>query len=96
MSDTIEVDPGAIDTMATQIALALEGMQTELDTLDSVLQTLGQQWSGEASDAYQTAQGQWLGSMEALRAWGERAVQALHAVSSEYTRAESAVIARCT
>ncbi|PFA94494.1 hypothetical protein CN383_26585, partial [Priestia megaterium] len=49
MSDTIEVDPGAIDTMATHIALALEGMQTELDTLDSVLQTLRQQWSGEAS-----------------------------------------------
>ncbi|WP_159501860.1 WXG100 family type VII secretion target [Microbacterium sp. 18062] len=95
MADAIEADPDALTALADELTDALAGMDQELGDLSAALSLLSGQWSGDASDAYQRAQTDWLTSMDSLREWGAAAVALLHSVASRYTATESAVIARC-
>lgn len=58
MSD-LKVDFGALSTASADISTGANKIQSQLDQMDSSLQPLRADWSGSASEAYQSAKSQW-------------------------------------
>jgi WXG100 family type VII secretion target len=58
MSD-LKVDFGALSAASADINSGANQIQSQLDQMDSALQPLRADWTGSASEAYQSAKAQW-------------------------------------
>ncbi|GHT81577.1 hypothetical protein FACS1894125_2580 [Actinomycetota bacterium] len=69
MSDigSFSVQPGQVDSLASEIANGANNIQSELDQLDSKVKSLIEQWDGEAKENYHVAQTQWQKTVTELR-----------------------------
>jgi WXG100 family type VII secretion target len=55
----LKVDFGALSGASADITSGANQLQSQLDQMDSALQPLRADWTGSASEAYQTAKTQW-------------------------------------
>lgn len=55
----LKVDFGALSGASSDIGAGANKIQSQLDQMDSALQPLRADWTGSASEAYQTAKSQW-------------------------------------
>lgn len=95
MADVIEADPESMRTVIDELATAADGIDGELAALDQTLNALMGAWSGDAANAYQTAQVDWNSSMGDMRTLLNSVISVLSSVTSRYEETESAVIRDC-
>ena len=86
---TINVNFESIAGLASSLASASEGMQQTLDQLESNLDPLGTQFTGEAAEAYQLAKAKWTGQMTQMTAFLGSISNAAASAGKAYTAAES-------
>jgi early secretory antigenic target protein ESAT-6 len=55
----LKVDFAALSGASADISTGANQIQSQLDQMDSALQPLRADWTGSASEAYQTAKTQW-------------------------------------
>jgi early secretory antigenic target protein ESAT-6 len=96
MTDVIEADPDQMLDLVAALQSAVTAMGDELDQLDGELSDLMDEWSGDAADAYLSAQQGWNGSMAELRGWLSRCATTLAVSATRYSDTEAAVIERCS
>lgn len=90
----MNIDFGALDTTAGDITGAASGIQGRLDQLDSDLAPLRADWTGSASDAYQTAKAQWTAAMTDIHALLAQVPGMVSQSNSDYQTAEGANASR--
>jgi WXG100 family type VII secretion target len=96
VADSIEADPDALQTLVDSLTASVSAIDLQLQGLDGELTWLMGSWSGDAAQAYLTAQTGWNGSLEELRSWLGAMAGVLSGISARYTETESTVIARCS
>lgn len=77
----LKVDFGALSAASADITSGANQIQSQLDQMDGSLQPLRADWTGSASEAYQTAKTQWtqaIGDMKQLLADIGNAVSTSH------------------
>lgn len=92
----LKVDPDELDSAVADIRASVTNVETSLDTLTVDLQSLSAQWTGAASDAFQSAYRSWNGDMSRMAANLRAVADLLHRASVAYTRTEAAVVERCS
>lgn len=92
MSELIDADPEAIRAAVDALSTASTDMDTELGDLTSELDFLMTLWTGEASEAYRTAQAGWLSSMNDIHSTLLTMTNLLSTIATRYEDTESNVI----
>ncbi|MDQ1204771.1 WXG100 family type VII secretion target [Microbacterium sp. SORGH_AS_0862] len=88
MSDSIRFDTDGQRQVAGGISQAVEAIRTILDTLDGQAAALAGQWSGDAQEAYASAQRDWSRQLGVLVSLASDAAGALERASSTYDATE--------
>jgi WXG100 family type VII secretion target len=84
----LKVTFGALDTAAGDIQGSANQIQGRLDQLDSELAPLRADWTGQASEAYQTAKAEWTRAMTDMQALLAQVGSAVTQSNSDYQSAE--------
>ena len=77
-----------IAVLASSLSSASEGMQRTLDQLESNLDPLRTQFTGEAADAYQLAKAKWASQMTQMTAFLGSISNAAASAGKAYTATE--------
>ncbi|MDU0366964.1 WXG100 family type VII secretion target [Microbacterium sp. NPDC089180] len=91
MSPRMSFDPALISETASNLRSAADGIQAHLAQLESEASRLQSAWSGEAMEAYRTAQQKWTAGLRALNGIVADASRAGQASSDRYAAAQSTV-----
>lgn len=84
-------DPVLISETASNLGAAATGIRNHLTQLESEVSRLQGAWSGEAMEAYRTAQTQWTAGLRALNGIVADAARAGQASSERYAAAQSTI-----
>ena len=68
MTETTSIDFGRMDALTASIAQANQNIQGALTRLDDDVRALRSAWTGDASDAYDTAHTEWTATLAELNA----------------------------
>jgi WXG100 family type VII secretion target len=79
----------SLDTAASDISGSASVIQGRLDQLDSDLAPLRADWTGGASEAYQSAKAQWSAAMLDIHALLAQVPGMVHQSNADYQGAES-------
>jgi early secretory antigenic target protein ESAT-6 len=85
----MNINFGALDTAASDVSGAASGIQGRLDQLDSELAPLRADWTGSASEAYQSAKAQWSAAMLDIHALLAQVPGMVNQSNADYQSAES-------
>lgn len=64
----IKLDHGEHARFLVELGASVAAIQHQLELLDTVVESLHIDWSGDAQDAYRSAQSEWTKAMSVLRA----------------------------
>jgi WXG100 family type VII secretion target len=95
MADEIEVDPEAMTDVVDALRGIGGGIQGDLDQRQGTLDLLVNASNGDAANAYQHAQGEWMTSMTDIRETLGLFREVLSGVTSRYEATEDAVVRMC-
>lgn len=87
--DTINVNFGAIDSLASGIDGQVKAIENQLETLRSAIQKLAQEWEGGANEAFTAVQRNWDQSANDLTNVLNRIAIAVHQANSAYRDTEN-------
>ena len=96
MSEILRADPAAIAEVSQELANAATQIDAQLQSLTSELTYLMGQWTGEASNAYLTAQQGWNASMSGMHSVVFEAGALLRGIATRYETTEAAVVRAAT
>lgn len=96
MSHYFSADPRAISATSDELANAASAIDQQLQGLTSELNFLMGQWTGEAANAYLTAQQGWNESMTGLHSVVFEAGSLLEGIAVRYETTEAAVVRAAT
>ena len=88
--DFLKFDKDALQESSSTLADASAGIGRELSGLASTAANLSGQWTGEANEAFTTAQAKWDDAFQKLTAILDSATQALDSAAQLYARSEKA------
>lgn len=94
MGTTLRFDPASLQAAGVRLAEATAAIQAELDALEAEAETLIGRWSGEAADAYRTAQQQWDTSLRNMNSVLRSSSRAAEASAARYAAARAKVAER--
>ena len=94
MGNTLRFDPASLQGTAGRLAEATAAIQAELDALEAEADTLIGRWSGEAADAYRSAQQQWNASLKNMNSVLRSSALAADASAARYAAARAKVAER--
>ena len=86
----LKVTFGALDTAAADIQTSANQIRSRLDQLDSELAPLRADWTGAASEAYQTAKAEWTRAITDMQALLAQIGTAVNQSNADYQSAERA------
>ncbi|HEX3591977.1 MAG TPA: WXG100 family type VII secretion target [Pseudonocardiaceae bacterium] len=87
--DTIGVNFGAVSNLASTIDGQVKQIESQLETLRSAIQKLGQEWQGGANEAFTAVQRNWDQSANDLNSVLGRIAVAVHSANESYQNTES-------
>lgn len=90
MNDMLSVDFAAVEAAVARLAQAESTVRKILGELEGRASQLRGQWTGAASDAYDTAQAKWSQSADELTTILAATVSGLSAAKARYVAAEKA------
>jgi len=94
MGNKLRFDPASLQGTAGRLAEATAAIQAELDALEAEADTLIDRWSGEAADAYRSAQQQWNASLKNMNSVLRSSALAADASAARYATARAKVAER--
>lgn len=94
MSPVKSYDPGRIRGAAAAVEEANRSIADALDALEAEVSRLRSAWSGDASDAYDTAQAQWSARLAEMNRILGLAASAAATSADRYGRGQSKIQAR--
>ena len=94
MGNKLRFDPASLQGTAGRLAEATAAIQAELTALEAEADTLIDRWSGEAADAYRSAQQQWNASLKNMNSVLRSSALAADASAARYATAQAKVAER--
>ncbi|MBT1181087.1 WXG100 family type VII secretion target [Bifidobacterium sp. CP2] len=89
MVGSISVRPQMVDTLSSDIANDAQGIAQELDTLDSEVRSLIDQWDGAAQEAYHRAQTDWTNKLQEMNQILGQISQATSQIAQQYVESDN-------
>lgn len=90
----LTVNYGALNTASEQLSSGVNGIQSNLDTMDSELRQLQTNWEGDAQQAYLRAKAQWTEGMNGMRDVLAQIVTLVDAANQSYSATDRGNAAR--
>ncbi|WDG19396.1 WXG100 family type VII secretion target [Microbacterium sp. Clip185] len=87
----ISVRPEHVESTGSVVDEGASGIAQQVQALDNARSQLLGQWTGDAADAYATAQAGWIRDMSVLAEVGHRAAEAARTAAEAYIDADNAV-----
>jgi WXG100 family type VII secretion target len=87
----ITVTPDRVDATAAAIDAGAKGIEAELLALQGGERQLLGGWTGDAADAYESAQDRWLAQMKTVAGVAHAAAEAARTAATAYRDADDAV-----
>ena len=87
--ESMSVRPEQVTVLAGEIDRGANGIQNELDQLDSQVKTLIGQWDGAAQQSYHVAQTEWNKSLTAIRELLTQFAGKTREISSQYVDSDN-------
>lgn len=91
-SEIIEVDPTSLRAMNDELIQAAGAIDTDIQNLTSELNYLMTQWSGEAAEAYLSAQSGWNSSMNEMHSVLAQITALVATIATRYETTESNIV----
>lgn len=87
--ESMSVKPAMVVELSGQIRTGANGIRSELEQLDAAVSKLRGSWSGQAQEAYDTAQRQWTQSLTELNLLLEQIAGKTDEMAQLYTQSDN-------